>query len=92
MVRRGKWLRRGAGLAQGPNFQDGSGVGSNSWPGGSIDGSWGDFRLPPRDSEREFSCVGESLEDVVSTTNLRLKEARARQDDAGHSLLYLQRE
>lgn len=36
--------------------------------------------------------VGESLEEVVSTTNLRLKEARARRDDAGHSQLYLQRE
>lgn len=34
MMRKGKWLRRGAGLAQGPNFQAGSGVGGNSWPGG----------------------------------------------------------
>lgn len=83
-------MRRGAGLAQGPNFQAGSGVGGNSWPGGSIefDGSWGDFRLPPGDSEREFSC----RRLVVGTTNLRLKEARARRDDAGHSQLYLQRE
>lgn len=29
---------------------------------------------------------------ALPPTNLRLKEARARRDDAGHSQLYLQRE
>lgn len=47
--------------------------------GGSIDGSWGDFRLPPASRLQLIPngnfLVGESLEEVVGTTSLRLKRS-----------------